>query len=109
MFWLLFLYALTPFFIQIFRIKFLVINVYLKPLCAGQNPFRMTNNRLAKPLIGDDGRVYLCSGNNFFAFENNGSIAWTITLKYTCSISITPVHGGSRKVNSEKYFVFWGK
>ncbi|KAK2998613.1 hypothetical protein RJ639_024614, partial [Escallonia herrerae] len=54
--------------------------------------------RLSKPLIGDDGRVYICLKRDLFAFESNGSIAWTLPLNYTCNADIAPVHGGSRKV-----------
>lgn len=56
-------------------------------------------NRLAKPLIGEDGRIYICSQKKFFAFEKNGSIAWKITLNYACNTNISPVNGGSRKVS----------
>ncbi|XP_061359755.1 protein GAMETE EXPRESSED 3 [Gastrolobium bilobum] len=53
---------------------------------------------LSKPLIGDDGRIYICSGNNFFAFENNGSIAWTMHIDYKCNVDMAPVHGGPGKI-----------
>nr|KYP60422.1 hypothetical protein KK1_022827 [Cajanus cajan] len=52
----------------------------------------------SKPLVGDDGRVYVCSGNNFFAFENNGTIAWTMHLDYKCNLGTAPLHGGHGKV-----------
>lgn len=54
--------------------------------------------RFSKPLVGDDGRVYTCLERNLLAFESNGSIAWTLSLNYTCSAGIAPVHGGARKV-----------
>lgn len=54
---------------------------------------------LSKPLIGDDGRIYVCSDKNFFAFESNGSIAWSMHIDYKCNIDKAPVHGGSRKVS----------
>ncbi|KAG8384532.1 hypothetical protein BUALT_Bualt04G0127700 [Buddleja alternifolia] len=62
--------------------------------------------RLSKNFIGDDGRVYACSGKNFFAFENNGSIAWTVHLNYTCNASIAPVHGGSTKAKNRVLKIF---
>ncbi|XAR51565.1 hypothetical protein NMG60_11006229, partial [Bertholletia excelsa] len=54
--------------------------------------------RLSKPLVRDDGRIYSCSSRNLFAFESNGSIAWTVNLNYICNAEIAPVHGGSRKI-----------
>ncbi|VFQ92027.1 unnamed protein product [Cuscuta campestris] len=54
--------------------------------------------KLKLPLVGDDGRVYACSGRNFFAFESNGSIAWNLPLNHTCSPMIAPVNGGSTKI-----------
>ncbi|KAL0332274.1 UNVERIFIED_CONTAM: protein GAMETE EXPRESSED 3 [Sesamum calycinum] len=56
-------------------------------------PSERAANRLFKNFIGDDGRVYACSGRNFFAFESNGSIAWMVHLRYTCNANIAPVHG----------------
>ncbi|KAF8399189.1 hypothetical protein HHK36_015054 [Tetracentron sinense] len=67
-------------------------------LYAGQEPFRQTSYRLSKPLIGDDGRIYTCSERNLFAFESNGSIAWTIPLKYTCHVDIAPIRGDRGKI-----------
>uniref|UniRef100_A0A7N1A7R5 Protein GAMETE EXPRESSED 3 n=1 Tax=Kalanchoe fedtschenkoi TaxID=63787 RepID=A0A7N1A7R5_KALFE len=37
--------------------------------------------------------IYACSERNLFAFENNGSIAWSVPLNYTCDVSKAPVHG----------------
>lgn len=74
-------------------VNFLLIYFF----ASGQEPLRKVAGRLAKPLIGDDGRVYTCSEKNFYAFNRNGSIAWTITLNYSCNSHIAPVHGGSRK------------
>ncbi|CAA0828349.1 Unknown protein [Striga hermonthica] len=54
--------------------------------------------RLFKNFIGDDERVYVCSGNDFFSFESNGTIAWKVHLNYTCNPNIAPVHGGSSKI-----------
>ncbi|XP_021888000.1 protein GAMETE EXPRESSED 3 isoform X3 [Carica papaya] len=54
--------------------------------------------RLSKPLIGDDGRVYVCSEEHLFAFEGNGSIAWSLHLDYKCNVSKAPVHGGRGKI-----------
>ncbi|PON37919.1 hypothetical protein PanWU01x14_316650 [Parasponia andersonii] len=53
---------------------------------------------LSKPLIGNDGRIYICSEKDFFAFESNGSIAWTIHLNYTCKPDMAPVYGGLEKI-----------
>lgn len=65
---------------------------------SGQEPWQKSARRLSKPLVRDDGRVYSCSERNLFAFESNGSIAWTVNLNYTCNVEIAPIHGGSRKV-----------
>ncbi|XP_059624591.1 protein GAMETE EXPRESSED 3 [Cornus florida] len=66
-------------------------------LFSAQEPLRKTAWKLSKPLIRD-GRIYTCSGRNFYAFESNGSIAWTMNLNYICNHDIAPVHGGSRKI-----------
>ncbi|KAK4416292.1 protein GAMETE EXPRESSED 3 [Sesamum alatum] len=55
-------------------------------------PSKRAANRLFKNFVGDDGRVYACSGRNFFTFESNGSIAWMVHLSYTCNANIPPVH-----------------
>ncbi|XP_009772084.1 protein GAMETE EXPRESSED 3 isoform X1 [Nicotiana sylvestris] len=65
---------------------------------SGQESFKKAAYRLSKPLISDDGKVYVCSEKNFFAFESNGSIAWTLSLNYKCSPNIAPVLGESRKI-----------
>ncbi|KAL0450229.1 UNVERIFIED_CONTAM: protein GAMETE EXPRESSED 3 [Sesamum latifolium] len=62
-------------------------------LISADEPSKRAANRLFKNFIGDDGRVYVCSGRNFFAFESNGSIAWMVHLSYTCNANIAPVHG----------------
>ncbi|KAI3452129.1 hypothetical protein Pfo_008794 [Paulownia fortunei] len=64
---------------------------------SADDPSKRAAYRLFKNFIGDDGRVYACSGKNFFSFESNGSIAWTVHLNYTCNANIAPVHGGSKK------------
>ncbi|KAL0377833.1 UNVERIFIED_CONTAM: protein GAMETE EXPRESSED 3 [Sesamum radiatum] len=61
-------------------------------LISAHEPSKRAANRLFKNFIGDDGRVYACSGRNFFAFESNGSIAWMVHLSYTCNANIAPVH-----------------
>ncbi|OMO94671.1 Quinonprotein alcohol dehydrogenase-like-superfamily [Corchorus olitorius] len=66
-------------------------------LFSGQAHFT-TPNRLSKPLIRDDGRIYACSDNMLFAFENNGSIAWSLPLSFKCNMSKAPVHGGRAKI-----------
>ncbi|XP_040863851.1 protein GAMETE EXPRESSED 3 [Glycine max] len=53
---------------------------------------------LSKPLLRDDGRIYVCSQDNFFAFESNGTIAWTMHLDYKCNLGTAPVHGGHGKI-----------
>ncbi|KAF8011308.1 hypothetical protein BT93_J1808 [Corymbia citriodora subsp. variegata] len=52
-----------------------------------------TTYRLSKPSIGDDGRIYTCSEKNLFAFESNGTIAWSIHLNFTCDARMTPALG----------------
>ncbi|XP_011046786.1 PREDICTED: protein GAMETE EXPRESSED 3 [Populus euphratica] len=58
-----------------------------------EGPLARTDLRLSRPLIGDDGRIYICSEKTLYAFESNGSIAWTSYLSYACSASMAPVHG----------------
>lgn len=70
---------------------------FLRLFSLGQESFNEIANRLSKPLISDDGKVYVCSEKNFFAFESNGSVSWTCSLSYKCSPSIAPVLGESRK------------
>ncbi|WZZ22283.1 protein GAMETE EXPRESSED 3 [Brassica rapa] len=49
---------------------------------------------LSKTLIGDDGRVYACSDNDFFSFESNGSIAWSVHMDFKCNTGFSPVYSG---------------
>ncbi|XP_059452611.1 protein GAMETE EXPRESSED 3-like [Corylus avellana] len=65
---------------------------------SAEEPSRIAGLRLSKPLIGEDGRIYACSEKNLFAFESNGTIAWTISLGYACNPRMTPVHGGQGKI-----------
>ncbi|KAL4378696.1 hypothetical protein GQ457_02G042330 [Hibiscus cannabinus] len=68
-------------------------------LFLGQERFRNGgDDRLSKPLIGDSGRIYACSENTLFAFENNGSIAWFLPLTFKCNKAKSPVHGGRGKI-----------
>ncbi|CAK8533279.1 unnamed protein product [Lathyrus sativus] len=53
---------------------------------------------LSKPLIGDDGRIYVCSHKTFLAFETNGTIAWSIRVDYTCNLHMAPLHAGHQKI-----------
>ncbi|KAE8694886.1 putative Serine-threonine protein kinase, plant-type [Hibiscus syriacus] len=64
----------------------------------GQERFRNGGDGLSKPLIGDSGRIYACSENTLFAFENNGSIAWFLPLTLKCNMAKSPVHGGRGKI-----------
>ncbi|WJX70791.1 hypothetical protein P8452_54860 [Trifolium repens] len=57
-----------------------------------------TRHLLSKPLIGDDGRIYVCSDKTFLAFETNGTIAWSILVDYKCNVGMVPVHGGHGKI-----------
>ncbi|XVF29410.1 hypothetical protein REPUB_Repub15cG0118800 [Reevesia pubescens] len=63
----------------------------------GQERFTSTD-RLSKPLIGDDGRIYACSEKMLLAFENNGSVAWLLPLSFKCNMSKAPVDGGKGKI-----------
>ncbi|KEH25293.1 putative quinoprotein alcohol dehydrogenase-like superfamily [Medicago truncatula] len=53
---------------------------------------------LSKPLIGDDGRIYVCSDKTFLSFETNGTIAWSIHVDYKCNVGLAPVHAGLGKI-----------
>ncbi|KAM3712559.1 hypothetical protein ACB098_01G190800 [Castanea mollissima] len=68
------------------------------PLFSGQEPSRSFGHRLSKPLVGEDGRIYACSEKDLFAFESNGTIAWTIHVDYTCNAAMAPVQGGLGKI-----------
>ncbi|KAK1383845.1 Gamete expressed [Heracleum sosnowskyi] len=61
-----------------------------------QELLKRGTNRLWSPLVGEDGRVYICMGKSLLAFENNGTTAWTLPLGYTCNVGIAPVTGVSR-------------
>ncbi|KAF5181181.1 Gamete expressed, partial [Thalictrum thalictroides] len=65
---------------------------------AAQEPLRKTTYKLTKPLVGDDGKIYTCSERNLFAFESNGTIAWTIHLNYSCHVDVAPVSDGRGKI-----------
>ncbi|MCL7023803.1 hypothetical protein MKW94_004761 [Papaver nudicaule] len=67
-------------------------------LLRAQEPIRKTTYRLSKPLVGDNGRIYTCSERNFFAFESNGSIAWSVHINYTCYVDIAPIQDEFGKV-----------
>ncbi|XP_063946808.1 protein GAMETE EXPRESSED 3 [Daucus carota subsp. sativus] len=60
-----------------------------------QEPLKKGTNRLSNPLIGEDGRVYICMGKSLLAFENNGTTAWTLPLGYSCNLGMAPVSGAS--------------
>ncbi|XP_041025174.1 protein GAMETE EXPRESSED 3 isoform X2 [Juglans microcarpa x Juglans regia] len=65
---------------------------------SAREPSRSAANRLSRPLTGEDGKIYVCSGKNLYAFESNGTISWTINLGYTCHAGMAPVHGGRGKI-----------
>ncbi|KAK8510407.1 hypothetical protein V6N12_011773 [Hibiscus sabdariffa] len=67
-------------------------------LFSGQERFKNGGDKLSKPLIGDSGRIYACSENMLFAFENNGSIAWLLPLTFKCNMAKAPVHGGRGQI-----------
>ncbi|XP_044467768.1 protein GAMETE EXPRESSED 3-like [Mangifera indica] len=62
-------------------------------MASGRSAFR-----LSKPLIGEDGKIYASSEKTLFAFESNGSIAWSLDLDFKCNIGMAPVHGGKGKI-----------
>ncbi|KAL5581991.1 hypothetical protein UlMin_014433 [Ulmus minor] len=53
---------------------------------------------LSKPLIGNDGMIFVCCEKDFFGFESNGSIAWMVHLNYTCNVGFAPVYGGRETI-----------
>ncbi|KAI3844939.1 hypothetical protein MKX03_019314 [Papaver bracteatum] len=63
-----------------------------------QEPTRKTTYRLSKPLVGDNGKIYTCSDPNFFAFESNGSIAWSVHINFTCYVDIPPIQDEFGKI-----------
>ena len=93
-----------------FRFSFICIfsfgNSKILIFVSGQEPSRSSGHRLSKPLVGEDGRIYACSEKDLFAFESNGTIAWTIHLDYTCNAAMAPVQGGLGKVSNFFFFGF---
>ena len=93
-----------------FRFSFICIfsfgNSKILIFVSGQEPSRSYGHRLSKPLVGEDGRIYACSEKDLFAFESNGTIAWTIHLDYTCNAAMAPVQGGLGKVSNFFFFGF---
>ncbi|XP_055961520.1 protein GAMETE EXPRESSED 3 [Mercurialis annua] len=72
---------------------------FLIIISLGQLGSTETTARLSKFLIGDDdSRIYACSDRVFYAFESNGSIAWSLHLPYSCNSTMPPVHGGRGKI-----------
>ncbi|KAL5725963.1 hypothetical protein ACHQM5_009042 [Ranunculus cassubicifolius] len=71
-----------------------------RSVLAAEDPLAKNSYKLTKPFVGDDGRVYTCSERNLFAFESNGSIAWTIHLNYSCHADTAPASDGRGKVMS---------
>ncbi|KAL5725964.1 hypothetical protein ACHQM5_009045 [Ranunculus cassubicifolius] len=71
-----------------------------RSVLAAEDPLEKNSYKLTKPFVGDDGRVYTCSERNLFAFESNGSIAWTIHLNYSCHADTAPASDGRGKVMS---------
>ncbi|KAI3944852.1 hypothetical protein MKW92_034664 [Papaver armeniacum] len=65
---------------------------------SAQEPTRKTTHRLSKPLVGDNGKIYTCSDRNFFAFESNGSIAWSVHINFTCYVDIPPIQDEFGKI-----------
>ncbi|XP_028792463.1 protein GAMETE EXPRESSED 3-like [Neltuma alba] len=81
---------------------FLVVSLWLCDLASSISAYHYSSRgpslRLSKPLIGNDGRVYACSENYFFAFESNGTIAWSVHLEFKCNVSMAPLRGGPGKI-----------
>lgn len=65
----------------------------------------MTALRLAKPLVGHNGKIYACSGMSLIVFESNGTVAWIIPLDYVCNADIAPVDDERGKVNTVMIFL----
>ncbi|KAL8161096.1 hypothetical protein V2J09_012585 [Rumex salicifolius] len=62
------------------------------------NPFVGATKSLGKPLIGDNGIIFSCSGKNIYAFKGNGTIVWSVHLNYTCNLSIGLAYGGKTTI-----------
>nr|ABD96909.1 hypothetical protein [Tarenaya spinosa] len=63
-----------------------------------QTAYKDSVRVLSKPLVGDDGRIYACSENDFFSFEANGSIAWSVHLNFKCDHASAPVRSGTGQI-----------
>ncbi|CAA0402899.1 unnamed protein product [Arabidopsis thaliana] len=84
-----FVYIPLPFFFFFFFVFFSGVS-QLQDQTATKKSVRI----LSKILIGDDGRVYACSDNDFFSFESNGSIAWSVHMNFKCNTDFAPVYSG---------------
>ncbi|KAM0945860.1 putative quinoprotein alcohol dehydrogenase-like superfamily [Dioscorea sansibarensis] len=78
--------------------KALDLKTFLRNTTTGTEPSFRFANRISKPLIGDDGKIYACSENNLFSFASKGTIARIIPLSYRCNVDIPPVSDGRGKV-----------
>ncbi|KAI3918846.1 hypothetical protein MKW98_017294 [Papaver atlanticum] len=64
----------------------------------GNSSLCLSPKLLSKPLVGDNGKIYTCSDRNFFAFESNGSIAWSVHINFTCYVDIPPIQDEFGKI-----------
>ncbi|ESQ41584.1 hypothetical protein EUTSA_v10015867mg, partial [Eutrema salsugineum] len=83
--------ALRFFFVSVLFFFFVFSTVSQLP---DQTAEKKSVRILSKTLIGDDGRVYACSDNDFFSFESNGSIAWSVHMNFKCNTDFSPVYSG---------------
>ncbi|KAF3564016.1 hypothetical protein DY000_02018887 [Brassica cretica] len=72
-------------------VNYPLVNIFFVP---DQTVENKSLRVLSKTLIGDDGRVYACSDNDFFSFESNGSIAWSVHMDFKCNTGFSPVYSG---------------
>lgn len=79
-------------------LAFACFALLLPPAIIQAEPWKKSTTKLGKPLIGDDGIIYSCSGKFLYVFKSNGSMVLNIHLNYTCNGSIAPVYGGKGKV-----------
>ncbi|XP_077210840.1 gamete-expressed 3 [Tasmannia lanceolata] len=82
--------------VQIFLLLILCISLKLcnsdtVRFVSDKEPSKRTSNRLSRPLIGNDGRIYTCFEKNLISFQSNGTIAWVLFLNYSCQPDIPPV------------------
>ena len=59
-------------------------------------------HQITSPTIAEDGLVYACIGNDIYAYNMDGTVAWSVGLNDTCQLLVSPVINqyGRVKINT---------